>query len=111
MSVTVKRLWTQPYNFELKGALNWGQAHQLKALNHVLVYAELSDGAVGMAEAPPRPTIYGETPESIAAIVARECADLLVGQPLNSEDDIHSAYQRLSIIKNNNTAKGALDMA
>jgi len=109
--VTIKRLWTQPYHLELRDALSWGAAHRLDSLKHVLVFAELSDGAVGMAEAPPRPTIYGETPESIAAIIAGECAERLARQPLESEDDIQAAYQRTSIIKNNNTAKGALDIA
>lgn len=111
MTTTLKRLWTQPFNLELKGALSWGKGHKLEALNHVLVFAELSDGAVGVAEAPPRPTIYGETPESVAAIIARELSDILVGHPIESLDHIHAAHRRADLIKNNNTAKGALDMA
>lgn len=111
MTRTIKRLDTQPYNLPLKSALSWGKGRRLDALNHVLVRVELSDGAVGIAEAPPRPTIYGETPESIAAIIAQDCSDLLLGQPLDSLADIHSAQQRLGIIRANNTAKGALDMA
>lgn len=108
---TIKRLSTQPYNLPLKSALHWGQGHRLDRLNHVLVRVELSDGAVGIAEAPPRPTIYGETPESIAAIIAQDCSDLLLGQPLDSLADIRAAWQRLGLVKANNTAKGALDMA
>lgn len=111
MAVTIRRLWTQPYNLELKSALSWGKAHRLDSLQHVLVFAELSDGAVGVAEAPPRPTIYGETPESIAAIIAGECTERLAGQILESEDDIQAAYQRVALVKNNHAAKGALDMA
>lgn len=111
MTVTITRLWTEPLNLELHRALSWGKAHKLEALNHVLVYVELSDGARGVAEAPPRPSIYGETPESVAAIVARECADLLVGQRMNTLADLHAVTRRLGIIRNNNTAKGALDMA
>ena len=111
MSVTIKRLWTQPYHLELKSALTWGQTHRLDSLQHVLVFAELSDGAVGVAEAPPRPTIYGETPESIAAILAGEFTERLVGHNLNSDEDIQAAYLRISLVKNNHTARGALDMA
>lgn len=111
MPVTIKRLWTRPHNLALKSALSWGKEHTLESLNHVLVFAELSDGAVGVAEAPPRPSIYGETPESVAAIVAGECANLLVGQRIESLADIHAAQARLTLVKNNHTARGALDMA
>lgn len=110
-TVTVKQVSTRPYPFELKSSLSWGRGHQLQSLQHVLVTIELSDGAIGIAEAPPRPTIYGETPESITAIIEREFTGMLVGQPLNNEDDIHTLYQQLSLIKNNNTARGAIDLA
>lgn len=109
--VTISQVSTRPYTFELNSSLRWGKGHQLESLEHVLVTVELSDGAVGMAEAPPRPTIYGETPESITAIIQRELAPMLAGQTLQTEDDIHTLYQQLSLVKNNNTAKGALDLA
>ena len=111
MSRTITHLWTQPYGLELRSSLSWGQGHRLETLNHVLVRVELSDGATGFAEAPPRPTIYGETAESIAAIIAQDCSDLLLGQPIDSLEDIHAAQQRLTLVKNNPTARGALDMA
>jgi L-alanine-DL-glutamate epimerase-like enolase superfamily enzyme len=111
MAVTIQRVWTRPHNLALKGALSWGKDHKLEALDHVLVYAELSDGAVGVSEAPPRPSIYGETPESIAAIIAGECTNLLVGQRIESLEDIHAAQNRITLVKNNHTARGALDMA
>ncbi len=111
MTTTLKRLWTQPLNLELKSALSWGKGHKLEALNHVLVFAELSDGAVGVAEAPPRPTIYGETPESVAAIIIGEFSRILAGHPIESLDHIHAAHRRADLVRNNNTAKGALDMA
>lgn len=111
MTVTVKHVWTRPYNLQLKSALSWGQGHRLDALNHVLVFAELSDGAVGVAEATPRPSIYGETAESVAAILAQDCAEILIGQRIESVSDIHAAQQKLTLVKNNNTARGALDMA
>ena len=40
----------------------------LIAAEHVLVRVTLSDGSVGVAEATPRPTIYGETPGSVTAM-------------------------------------------
>jgi L-alanine-DL-glutamate epimerase-like enolase superfamily enzyme len=111
MSINIKKLTTKPYNLELKSSLQWGKGHQLAALNHVLVIAELSDGSMGIAEATPRPSIYGETPDSIMAIIRHDCSELLIGQPIESLDDLYRADQRLSPIKNNNTAKGALNMA
>ncbi len=111
MPITIKHISTRPHQLALKSALSWGQGHQLAALNHVLVQVELSDGSTGIAEAPPRPTIYGETIESIAAIIAQNCANIVVGQRLESLADIHAVQQKLTLVKNNNTAKGALDIA
>lgn len=111
MPIKIKKLTAVPYNLELKSSLQWGKGHQLAALNHVLVIAELSDGSVGAAEATPRPTIYGETAESIMAMIHHDCSELLNDQPVESLDDLRRADQRLWPIKNNNTAKGALNMA
>ncbi|MBZ0304361.1 MAG: enolase, partial [Anaerolineae bacterium] len=44
-------------------------------------------------------------------IIARDCSERLVGRRLESRADIHAAHRQLGLIKNNNTAKGALDMA
>ncbi len=109
--VTIEKLVTEPYFLPLKSALSWGKGHQLKTLNHVLVKAYLSDGAMGFAEATPRPSIYGETPESVAAIIAGECTDALIGQPIESLAHLAYTDEKLALVKNNNTAKGALNMA
>lgn len=109
--VKIEAITTRPYNLRLKSALSWGKGHQLTTLDHVLVAVRLSDGAVGYAEATPRPSIYGETPESVRAIIAREFSHLLAGQPAASLADLHHADQRLAHIRNNNTARGALNIA
>jgi L-Ala-D/L-Glu epimerase len=111
MPVTISRLWTQPYQLALKSALSWGKDHRLDALDHVLVGVELSNGAQGVAEAPPRPTIYGETPQSIAAIIAQDLTAIAIGQPVDSVADIQALQPKLTLVKNNHTARGALDMA
>lgn len=108
---TIQQIRTQPYNLPLKSALSWGQGHQLAVLDHVLVCVTLSDGATGVAEATPRPTIYGETAESIRAIIERELQPRLMGQPADSLADLDRADARLALVKNNNTAKGAVNMA
>ncbi len=72
----------------------------------MLVEVTLSDGSQGVAEAPPRPTIYGETEYTITAIIDRELAPRLIGKPVDA-----SRRHACRRIKNNPTAKGAIDMA
>ncbi len=83
----------------------------------------LSDGSEGWAEAPPRPTIYGETIHSIPAVIHHELAPrtqrvcpfgptiqvnpVLYGQCA----ELQHLQSRLHEIKNNHTAKAAIDMA
>lgn len=99
---------TTTFRLPLHGSLRWGSASQLDAAEHVLVELMTADGIVGRAEAPPRPTIYGETPDSIRAIVRDHLAPRLKGWPL---DDLAGINKRLNEIANNQTAKGAIDMA
>jgi len=108
---TIERITATPYNIPLKGSLKWGKAQELKHLEHVLIRVDLSDGAVGYAEATPRPTIYGETQASVLHIVRRYLADIWIGQAINTPDTIAKLSQGMELIKGNNTAKGALDMA
>lgn len=102
---------TTPHNVPLKSPLTWGQGHKLTSLQHVLITVTLSDGAQGTAEATPRPTIYGETQASVRAIVEQYLAPMMMGTPINALADIDALEPRLHLIKGNNTAKGALNMA
>lgn len=104
-SVTIERIETTIFCLPMHGALQWGKHSALNEANHVLVEVVLSDGSRGVAEAPPRPTIYGETVYSITSIIEHELAPRLIGQPLTA------VFARLHEIKNNQTAKGAIDMA
>ncbi len=101
---TIESISTTVYRLPLHGQLRWGKHSVLTELRHVLVRVHLSDGASGSAEAPPRPTIYGETPTSIVSIIRDELAPRLLG---HSAEDLSALHQ----VKNNHTAKGALDMA
>ncbi|ANE43343.1 enolase C-terminal domain-like protein [Deinococcus puniceus] len=96
-----------PYRLPLTSALAWGAHSALNAAEHVLVRVTLDDGTVGLAEAPPRPTIYGETPASVVAILAH-LAPALVGLPIA---DAHALNRVRNSVANNHTARGALDMA
>ena len=107
----ITRINTAPYDLPLKGRLTWGGGHELRHLAHVLLRVELSDGAVGMAEAPARPSIYGETQLSIQHIVEARLAPTLLGAEIDGFAAVAALSARSGRIKNNNTAKGALDMA
>ena len=107
---TITHIATIPYRLPLHETLAWGKASLLKEARHVLVRATLSDGAQGWAEAPPRPTIYGETVESICAIVAQQLAPRLLGETLD-ETSLPQLTARMAQIANNQTARGAVDMA
>ena len=103
--LTITDISTTIFRLPMHGALRWGKSSSLAEARHVLVTVVLSDGSTGMAEAPPRPTIYGETVYSITSVIEHELAPRVIGIPLDQ------VQMRLQEVKNNQTAKGALDMA
>ena len=107
----ISRISATPYDIPLKDALTWGSGHELQQLAHVLIRVELSDGAIGFAEATPRPSIYGETQASALHIIAEHLAPKLMGVTIDSFATVSALAAQAAIIKNNNTAKGALDIA
>ncbi|MFB9993962.1 enolase C-terminal domain-like protein [Deinococcus oregonensis] len=106
-SAKMARLEGIPYRLPLTSALAWGAHSALSAAEHVLVRVTLDDGTVGIAEAPPRPTIYGETAGSVVAILAH-LAPALIGLPIADADALNRVRNSIA---NNHTARGALDMA
>ncbi len=118
---TLTTIETTVYSLPMHGALRWGKSSSLDAATHVAVRVVLSDGAEGWAEAPPRPTIYGETVHSIPTVIRHELAPRVVGLPVWSSADeavppwtsphLRRVQARLHEVKNNHTAKAAIDMA
>ena len=108
---TIKHITATPYDIPLKGILKWGKGHELPRLQHVLIKIELSNGIIGIAEATPRPSIYGETQASVLHIIEHHLAPMLLGQEINNFEMVANLSNKLELIKANNTAKGALDMA
>ncbi len=104
-NLRVERIDARVFRLPMHGELRWGKASSLAEARHVLIRVTLDDGSVGFAEAPPRPTIYGETETSIISVIARELAPRLVGRPLNQ------ALARMQEVKFNHVARGSLDMA
>ncbi|WP_406724962.1 enolase C-terminal domain-like protein [Streptomyces sp. GD-15H] len=92
-----------PYTKPLRFAS--GEVH---TADHVLVRVHTDGGLVGTAEAPPRPYTYGETQESIVAVIRRIFEPQLLGlTPLERE----AVHERLDRTVGNPTAKAAIDMA
>ncbi len=104
---TIADIRTTPFRLPLRSPLKWGKHSVMSEAHHVLVQVTLSDGAVGAAEALPRPTIYGETPWSVCAVIEHELKRRVVGEPA----DPALIYPLLQQVKNNQTAKGAVDVA
>jgi L-Ala-D/L-Glu epimerase len=107
VAVKIAKLEAVPYRLPMNGSLQWGAHSKLSAAEHVLVRVHLENGIFGESEAPPRPTIYGETISSIRGILDH-LSPVLVGLEVEDAIGIASA---LASVPNNNTAKGALDMA
>ncbi|MFF8847932.1 mandelate racemase/muconate lactonizing enzyme family protein [Streptomyces sp. NPDC015127] len=92
-----------PYAKPLKFA-----SGEVRTADHVLVRVHTDEGLTGTAEAPPRPYTYGETQESIIAVIDKIFAPQLLGlSPLERE----AVHERLDRTVANPTAKAAIDMA
>jgi len=103
----ITQIQTIPFKLPMAGALSWGKASRMDAVEHVLVRLITDTGHIGVAEAPPRPTIYGETPESVQVIIQKHLAPRLIGLDIFETEAI---YRALAVIANNHTAKGAIDI-
>lgn len=90
---TVKKVWA-------RGSLD--------AAEHVLVRIRTDSGLTGIAEAPPRPTIYGESLRSIVAAVQDWFGPAVTGlDPYETE----KVLDRFDQWVGNPTARAAVDMA
>lgn len=92
-----------PYTHPLKFA-----SGEVSTADHVLVRIYTDDGVVGVADAPPRPYTYGETQESIMAIIDNVFAPHLLGIEVLDREQIHAVLGRTV---NNHVAKGSVDIA
>lgn len=110
MPTTIEAIEPIPFRLPLREPLRWGAAGVMQDVRHVLVYVRLNDGSEGWGEAPPRPTIYGETVSSICSTVRQQLAPRLLGELLD-DTTLPTLYARLQTVKNNHAARGGLDMA
>ncbi len=80
----------------------------LAALEHVLVMVRTDDGKLGLGEAPARPMVYGETPQSIVAAIENHLAPAVVGENVFHLSRI---FQSARHLQNNPTAKAAVEIS
>ncbi len=78
------------------------------AADHVLVRIFTDEGITGIAEAPARPEIYGETQKSIGAVIDQYFGPYILGKDPFSLEEIHALLDRIPY---NYCAKGAVDIA
>lgn len=104
----IEQIEAIPFRLPLKHVLSWGADGRMAAQEHVLVRVRLAGGAVGIAEAIPRPTIYGETQASITHIIDAVLAPLLVGHDVRDRSGLEALLGRVPW---NPSARAAIDMA
>lgn len=105
---TLVALRTARVRLPLRDTLRWGRAGALSELAHVLVRADTAGGATGVAEAPVRPTIYGETVTGIEAAVHEHLAPALQGTDVRDARAVDAALAALPF---NFAARGAVATA
>jgi L-Ala-D/L-Glu epimerase len=96
-----------PFRIPLKKVTEWARGTQ-DAAEHVLVKVRTDEGIVGLAEAPARPTIYGESLASIKFAVENWFGPIVIGM-----DPFETAkiWDRFDMFPSNNTAKASIDIA
>ncbi|NWF57733.1 MAG: enolase [Syntrophaceae bacterium] len=104
----ITRVEAIPFRIPYKTPLKWGLSGYLEAAEHVLVRVHTDAGVVGVAEATPRPTIYGESQASILYAIRNWFAPMVVGMDPAHTERIWSKFEGIHW---NPTAKGAVDLA
>jgi len=95
------------FRLPLAGELRWGKGKLLASLDHLLVEVSVAGGYVGRGEAAVRPTIYGESVESIKSAVAW-LEPLLRKADVGEPAEVCGVLDRLPF---NFAAKASLEMA
>ncbi len=97
-----------PFKIPYHVPIRWGATGYMDSAEHVLVRIYTDEGLVGVAEALPRPTFYGESQASILYAIRNWFAPLITG--LNPSH-LEKVWAKLETVAWNPAAKGAIDMA
>lgn len=103
----ITRVEAIPYSIPYIHPLHFasGAVHEA---DHVVVRVHTDQGLVGVADTPPRPYTYGETQKSIVAVVEDIFSPQLSGISVFDREKMQTVMDRTI---NNQTAKGAVDIA
>jgi len=104
----IERIETIPFRIPLHAPVKWGKVGNKTAQEHVLVRVFAEGGLTGIAEATPRPLIYGETVPSVMHAIDKELGPRLLRHDAYDREGYWSAFDEVPW---NPTAKGALDTA
>jgi L-alanine-DL-glutamate epimerase-like enolase superfamily enzyme len=96
-----------PFRIPLTEKKIWARG-VLDAAEHVLVRIRTDNGLTGIAEAPPRPTIYGESLRSIVAAIEDWFGPAVIGLDPYETEKVLDRFERWV---GNPTARAAVDMA
>ena len=96
-----------PFRIPFKKVTKWTTGSQ-DAAEHILVRITTDEGITGIAEAPPRPTIYGESLQSIKSAIDGWFGPMIRGM---NPFEMERIWDKLNTIVWNPTAKAAIDMA
>lgn len=96
-----------PVAVPLLHPIKWARG-EIRTIDNVIVVVTLTDGTRGIADAPPRPTIYGETQQSITTIIRDHFAPKLKDMDAFDNTAIWSVFDAIAW---NPSAKSAIDMA
>lgn len=96
-----------PLQIPQKKVTRWANGH-VSVTEHIVVKVVAENGMYGVAEAIPRPGIYGETPASLYYALKKLLIPAIVGlDSLNAE----IIWEKMGSTAYNYCAKGALDVA
>ena len=105
--IAIRSVEAIPVAVPLLHPIKWARG-EIRTIDNVIVVVTLTDGTQGIADAPPRPTIYGETQQSITTIIQDYFAPKLKGV---AAFDITAVWSVFDAIAWNPSAKSAIDMA
>jgi L-alanine-DL-glutamate epimerase-like enolase superfamily enzyme len=104
----IERIEVTPFQIPFSTFLRSGRHHHLKSAENVLVRVTADDGTVGIAEANALPEILGESQASIVDAISGFIAPRVKGIALC---DFERLWRELDVLRNNGSAKAAVDMA
>jgi L-alanine-DL-glutamate epimerase-like enolase superfamily enzyme len=105
--LAIRTIEAIPVEIPLARPVKWARG-QMTTIDNVIIRVTLADGTQGIADAPSRPTILGDTQKSIVAIVGGYFAPALAGVNVFDMQKIWSVFGAYA---GNAAAKAAIDMA